>query len=407
MAIDNGLPTKSHLYLAMNTTDQDINYILNHLGEERSLYYQAVAPPIMQTSNFVFPTLADFRQRFAHEYDAHVYTRGNNPTVAILRQKLAALEGTEDCLVFGSGSAAISAAVMSQVAAGDHVVCVASPYSWTKHLLTAYLPRFGVAATFADGADLEALAAAFQPNTRLLYLESPNSLMLGLQDLEACAALARSRGAITAIDNSYCTPLYQQPHQLGIDLVIHSATKYLNGHSDVVAGVVCGSRALLENIFANEYMTLGAIISPHDAALILRGLRTLPLRLARSNDSALQIARRLEQHPKVEQVLHPLLPSFPQYELAGRQMRGAGGLFSVYFRADTPEQMERFIGRVKYFLMAVSWGGHESLMLPMAGFYNIPGRPVPGISFRLVRFYIGLEDPDWLMADLEQALEAL
>lgn len=385
----------------------DIDYILNHLGEERENYFYAVSPPVIQTSNFAFPDLASFRERFASEYDSHVYTRGNNPTVAILRRKLAALEGTEDCLVLASGAAAVAAAVMSRVAAGEHVVCVASPYSWTKHLLGTYLPRFGVSATFVEGSDMEALEAAIQPNSKLLYLESPNTLTFGIQDLAACAALARKYGLVTAIDNSHCSPLYQQPHQWGIDLVIHSATKYLNGHSDVVAGVICGSRAHLQQIFEQEYMTLGAIISPHDAALIIRGLRTLPLRLQRSSESALRIAAWLEQHPKVERVLHPLLPSFGQYELARKQMSGAGGLFSVYFKADSEQRMEAFINRLSRFLMAVSWGGHESLIIPTLGFYHIPGRADSPHPYTLVRFYIGLEDPAWLIEDLVQALEVL
>lgn len=384
-----------------------IDFILNHLGEEREQYFYAVSPPVIQTSNFAFPNLAAFRERFASEFDAHVYTRGNNPTVAILRKKLAALEGTEDALVLASGSAAVSAAVMSRVAAGDHVVCVASPYSWTKHLLGTYLPRFGVETTFVEGSDMAALEAAIQPNTRLMYLESPNTLTFGIQDLRACAALARRHGIVTAIDNSHCSPLYQQPHKLGIDLVIHSATKYLNGHSDVVAGVICGSREHLQRIFDHEYMTLGAIISPHDAALIIRGLRTLPLRLRQSTESALKLASWLEQHPKVTRVLHPLLPSFPQYELARQQMSGGGGLFSVYFNTDSEAKMEAFINRLSRFLMAVSWGGHESLIIPTLGFYHIPGRANSPHPFQLVRFYIGLEDPNWLIEDLQQALEAL
>ncbi len=387
--------------------DNDLSYILNHLGEERDDYFQAVAPPVVQSSNFVFNDLADFRQKFASEYDQHVYTRGNNPTVAILRKKLAALEGTEDCLVFSSGAAAIAAAIMSQVAAGDHIVCVSSPYTWTRLLLSEYLTKFGISTTFVDGREVVKIEAALQDNTRLLYLESPNSMTFELQDLAGCAALAKPRGIITAIDNSHCSPLFQQPHRLGIDLVIHSATKYLNGHSDVVAGVVCGSRQQLSTIFGGAYMTLGAVISPHDAALIIRGLRTLPLRMQRSHESGLRVARWLEQQPAVERVLHPLLPSFPQYKLARQQMTGNGGLFSVYFRADTQLKMENFVNRLRRFLMAVSWGGHESLIMPMVGFYDVPGRPNSSQPYQLVRFYIGLEDPDWLIEDLVQALEAL
>lgn len=384
-----------------------LSEILTHLGEAREQYFQAVAPPVIQTSNFVFPTLQAFREAFTDELSHHVYTRGNNPTVAMLRTKLAALEGAEDCLVFGSGVAAVAASVIANVNQGDHVVCVQAPYSWTKILLTTFLPRFGVSHTFVDGRDMAEIERAIQPNTKVLYLESPNSLTFDIQDLDACARLARSRNITTIIDNSYASPLFQQPIRHGIDLVVHSGTKYLNGHSDVVVGVVCGSKAMIKRIFDLEYMCLGGILSPHDAALVIRGLRTLELRMLRSNDSAMQIATYLEQHPKVERVLHPLLPSFPQYELAKKQMTGAGGLFSVYLKAGNIERVEAFTGRLRRFLMAVSWGGHESLALPMAGFYNIPGRPDSSQPWNLVRFYIGLEDPQWLIEDLEQALEVL
>ncbi|NUQ23763.1 MAG: PLP-dependent transferase [Saprospiraceae bacterium] len=384
-----------------------LSEILTHLGEEREQYFQAVAPPVIQTSNFVFPTLEAFREAFTDELSHHVYTRGNNPTVAMLRAKLAALEGAEDCLVFGSGVAAVAASVIANVNQGDHVVCVQSPYSWTKILLTTFLPRFGVSHTFVDGRDMAEIERAIQPNTKVLYLESPNSLTFDIQDLDACAQLAKSRKLVTIIDNSYASPLFQQPISHGIDLVVHSGTKYLNGHSDVVVGVVCGSKAMIKRIFDLEYMCLGGILSPHDAALVIRGLRTLELRMLRSNESAMQIASHLERHPKIERVLHPLLPSFPQYELAKKQMTGAGGLFSVYLKADNIEKVEAFIGRLLRFLMAVSWGGHESLALPMAGFYHIPGRPNSALPWNLVRFYIGLEDPKWLIDDLNQALEVI
>lgn len=385
-----------------------LSYILNHLGEDREHYFGAVAPPIIQSSNFAYERLEDFRKAFSSEFDAHLYTRGNNPTVRILRNKLAALEGTEDALVCGSGSGAIAATVMSQVQQGDHVVCVNAPYSWTKTLLTTYLPRFGVTTTFVDGRSVEEIAAAIQDNTKVLYLESPNSLTFECQDLAACAALAKQHGLTSIIDNSYASPIFQQPHRMGIDLVVHSGTKYLNGHSDVVVGVICGSREKIEQIFEQEYMTLGPIISPNDAALVIRGLRTLELRLQKSDSSAQIIAERLEAHPKVKQVLRPLLPSFPQYELAKQQMSGAGGLFSAHFAATSAASMEAFTHALldsKRFSMAVSWGGHESLALPTVAFYGIPGRPDSPIPWTMVRFYIGLEDPEWIWEGLEEAME--
>lgn len=381
--------------------------ILTHLGEEREKYFNAVSPPIIQSSNFSFKNLADFRKAFSDEKSNHVYTRGNNPTVQILRKKLAALEGAEDCLVFGSGASAMAMSVLSQVYAGAHVVCVKNPYTWTHNLLTEYLPKFGVTHTFVDGKDLKAIENAIQPNTTLLLLESPNSVILDLQDLKGCAAIAKKYGIVTAIDNSYASPIFQKPIDHGIDIVMHSGTKYLNGHSDVVIGVVCSSKEIIEKMFFHELMTLGSIISPSDAALVIRGLRTLPLRLNRSNESCKTIVEFLENHPKVDAVNYPFLPNFPQYELAKSQMTGSGGLFSVYFKADAIEKMEAFFHRLERFLLAVSWGGHESLVLPFCAFYNIEGKDTPSHPWTLVRFYIGLEDPDWLIEDLEQAMEVL
>ncbi|MCB0634782.1 MAG: aminotransferase class V-fold PLP-dependent enzyme, partial [Lewinella sp.] len=312
-----------------------------------------------------------------------------------------------DALALSSGSAAIAAAVISQVKAGDHIVCVNSPYSWTHALLTKFLPRFGVTHTFVDGRQVENIEAAIRPETRLIYLESPCSLTFEIQDLTACAQLAKRHGITTIIDNSYASPLFQHPIQHGIDIVVHSGTKYLNGHSDVVLGVICSRKEIIKQIFESELMTLGAILQAHDASLVIRGLRTLELRLRRSDESARKIANYLQTHPKVERVVHPLLPDFPQYEIARRQMEGTGGLFSVYFRAESRKHMERFVESLQHFLLAVSWGGHESLALPNIGFYDIPGRADSTVPWNLVRFYIGLEDAEWLRADLEQALENL
>jgi cystathionine beta-lyase/cystathionine gamma-synthase len=387
--------------------EMTLSDILIHLGEERERYFNAVAPPVVQSSNFVFESVAAMRAAFADELEHHVYTRGNNPTVEILRQKLAALEGTEDCLVFASGAAAIAAAILANVNGGDHIVCQQHPYSWTSTLLRKFLPRFGVEHTFVDGTDIENIRAALRPNTRVLYLESPNTLTFECQDLAACAELARGRGIVTVADNSYCSPIYQNPAALGIDIVVHSGTKYLNGHSDVVVGVLCAAQAIVRRIFESELMTLGGILGPHDAALVLRGLRTLPLRVERSNAGARFLIERLEKHPKVERIWYPFHPTFPQRELALRQMRGCGGLFSVQFRTPTPERMEAFVNRLRRFLMAVSWGGYESLVLPMIGFYDIPGRPRPHLPWSFCRFYVGLEDPEWLWEDLEAAMEVL
>lgn len=387
--------------------EHHLSHILTHLGEDREQYFQAISPPIIQSSNFAFPDLGAFREAFSDELSHYVYSRGNNPTVEILRKKLAALEGTEDALVFSSGAGAVATAVIGNVKAGDHVICQQNPYSWTSALLRKFLSRFGVEHTFVDCSDLEAIEAAIRPNTTVLYLESPNTMTFECQDLSACAALARKHGLVTMIDNSYSSPIYQNPAAFGIDIVLHSGTKYLNGHSDVVVGVLCASKAMVKKLFESELMTLGGILPPQEAALVIRGLRTLPMRLQRSNDSAQWIIAKLDNHPKVEKLWYPFHASFPQLELAKRQMRGCGGLFSVRFKTDSMEKMEAFIHRLKRFLMAVSWGGHESLIIPTIGFYKVPGKPDSALSWQFVRFYIGLEDPEWLWEDLEAAMEVL
>ncbi len=381
----------------------DLSFILTHLGEDRTHGFDAVVPPIVQSGNFTYPTVAAMRAVVQQEFDRPLYTRGFNPTVAMLRKKIAALEGAEDALVFSSGSAAIASAVISFTKAGDHIVCVHKPYSWTKKLLMELLPRFGVEHTFVDGTDAENYRAAIRPNTTFFILESPNSLTFELQDIAAVCAIAKEHGIITLCDNSYCSPLFQQPIALGADLVAHSATKYLNGHSDVVAGALAGSHMHIRQVMAKEFMTLGACPSPHDAWLLMRGLRTLPLRMDRSADNAERVARFLEAHPKVKQVHWPGLESHPQHALARKQMKRVAGLMSIELDAPDVAAVERFCDNLKTFLIAVSWGGYESLQWPVCALQG-PSGYYTDLPFTMVRLYVGLEDPTALIADLEQGL---
>lgn len=386
---------------------KDLSYILNHLGEERDAYFQAVSPPIIQSSNFYFKSVDALRQDIADELSNRIYTRGNNPTTEILRKKLAALEGAEDALVLASGIAAVSAAVLAFVRQGSHIVSVGSVYSWTTRLFNDYLPRFGVETTFVDGKDLAKLEAAIRPETTILYLESPTTMLFELQDLRACAQIARKYGIVSMIDNSCCSPIHQRPIELGIDITMHSVTKFLNGHSDVVMGAICGSKEHIRRIFSAEFMNIGGIVSPHDAALVIRGLRTLPLRVEQSYQSALKIVDFLHIQSKVLQVNYPYHPKHPQYDLAVRQMEGQPGLFSVLFKANSIAEMEDFVHRLKYFLIAVSWGGHESLVMPVCAFHGGPSGQDSPLPWNLVRFYIGLEDADLLIEDIRQAMAAL
>ncbi len=381
----------------------DLSYIINEYAEEREKYFNAVSPPIIQSSNFVFNTVEDMRQAFADEYSTYLYSRGRNPTVDILRKKLAALDGAEDCLVFNSGAAAIFAAVLANVKAGDHIVSVDKPYTWAQKMFNDILPRFGVTTTYIDGREIEHFERAILPNTTVIYLESPNSWDYALQDLKAVAELARAEHIVTIIDNSYCTPLYQRPIEYGIDLTMQTATKYISGHSDTLGGVLCGSKTMIERIFNSEYMNIGSGIQPFNAWLLIRGLRTLPARLDRITASTKKVTEYLKNQPKVEELLFPFDESFPQYNLAKQQMSGACGLLTFIIKTTTINEIEHFCESLQHFFMAVSWGGHESLIIPKCSGIKPADFDAGNKEHRMLRLYVGLEDPDYLIRDLDQA----
>ncbi|HTI91529.1 MAG TPA: aminotransferase class I/II-fold pyridoxal phosphate-dependent enzyme [Puia sp.] len=381
----------------------DISYIINELGEDRHLYFNAVAPPIIQTSNFRVNTVDELRQLFADEYSGYLYSRGLNPTVDILRRKLAALDAAEDCLVFNSGASAIFASVLANVKAGDHIVSVDKPYTWAQRMFDVILPRFGVTTTYIDGTRIENFERAILPNTALIYLESPNSWDYKLQDLKAVAELARAENIVTVIDNSYSSPIYQRPIEYGIDIVMQTATKYIGGHSDTVGGVLCGTRAMMKKIFDSELLNAGIGIQPFNAWLLIRGLRTMPARLERITVTTRKVADYLKGHPRVEGILFPFDETFPQYELARRQMQGACGLLSFYVRAGARDEIVRFCESLRHIMMAVSWGGHESLILPKCASLSAEEFDPNVKEHRMLRLYTGLEEPEYLIRDLEQA----
>jgi len=380
----------------------DLSYIINQLGEDRENYYEAISPPIIQTSNFAFKNVADMRNQLADEFNYNLYTRGNNPTTNILRKKIAALEQGEDALILSSGSSAVSCAITANVNANDHIVCVNNPYTWTKKLLNDILPRFDVTTTYVDGTETSNFINAIQQNTKIIYMESPNSFTFELQDIEAIASIAKERNILTIIDNSYSTPLYQQPLTLGVDIVVHTITKYLNGHSDVVAGVIVGKKNMIRKIFDNEFMTFGPKLSPWDAWLVLRGLRTLEIRMKRVSESAEKVKEFLERHPLVEEVYSPFSESNAQYELAKKQMKNSSSLLTIKLKVEAINEVEAFCNQLKRFLLAVSWGGHESLVFPACAAMKQREH-----GFNLVRLYIGLEDPEVLIEDLRQSLDKL
>lgn len=381
----------------------DLSCILNELGEEREHYFNAVSPPIMQTSNFKFNKADELRTAFEDEMSAYLYSRGLNPTVDILRKKLAALDGAEDGLIFNNGAAAIFAGIMANVKAGDHIVAVQKPYTWVQRMLDNIFSRFGVTVTYVDGTDANNYFNATKPNTTFYYLESPNSWNMALQDIEAITTFAKQRNIITLIDNSYCTPIYQNVIAMGVDLAMQTATKYIGGHSDVLGGVLSGSKAMMKKIFDNEYNSIGSGTSPFNAWLMIRGLRTLQTRLERINQTTHKIVNFVKQHPAVASILYPFDESFPQYHLAKKQMKEAPGLFSFYVKATSRTQIVTFCESLQHIMMAVSWGGHESLLLPKcAGIKDEDFNP-QNPEHQMLRMYVGLEDAEYLVKDLEQA----
>lgn len=364
--------------------------------------FEAVVPPIVQTSLFTFETFDEMVATYRGERNRPVYSRGLNPTVRHFEEMLAKLEGGEDALGFGSGMAAISSTVLTFVEPGDRIVAVRHLYPDAFRLFGTLLKRMQVEVTYVDGADEEAVEKAM-PGAKLFYLESPTSWIMQAHDVGALTAIARRHGAVSVIDNSWASPIFQRPLSLGVDLVLHSASKYLGGHSDVVAGVVTGSKALIDRIRGEALPYLGGKMSPFDAWLLIRGLRTLPVRMKAHEASALDIARRLMALDVVEQVNHPgLANTLPP------GLNGTSGLFSFVFRQSV--DIRAFCDRLDLFKLGVSWGGHESLVVPGEVVLQQKAQPNSALAFgmnpRSVRLHVGLEGTEVLWRDLETAIAA-
>jgi cystathionine beta-lyase len=373
--------------------------IATHFGEDYAAREGAAAPPIYQTSTFIYPDAAAFAARISGESRRHDYTRVSNPTTQILEAKLARLEHGEWGQCFGSGMAAISSAIYACVKSGSHVVCVDHVYGPTRIYLQ-HVRRFGVETTYVRGSETGPFLAALRPETRVLMLESPTSGHFECPEIGPLTAAARERGITTIFDNSYATPYFMNPLDLGIDIVVHTGTKYINGHSDVVAGVAVGRDQKLRDAVQREAELGGATLDPFAAWLMLRGLRTLHVRMEQHQKSGLAAARFLESHPRVARVMHPGLESHPQHAIAARQMRGYAGLFSFALKEQTKEATHRFLDRLRLFGQGVSWGGHESLAIGGTFFGTDPTRPE-----WIVRLHVGLETTANLVADLKRALE--
>ncbi len=369
----------------------------------------AISAPIWQTTSFRAGSGEEFVEMAGTPRHAEFYTRYGNPTHQQVEATVAALEGGEAALVFGSGMGAIFTAVMGLLEQGDHVVAQRSLYAGATTLMRDVLPRWGIECTFVDQTNVEAFAEAVRPQTKLIYVETPTNPLMEITDLARVAELGKGHGITTMVDNTFATPINQRPLELGLDVVVHSATKYLGGHNDVSAGVMVASKEFVENAWKFAIVA-GATLGPFDAWLMLRGLRTLGVRVERHNQNALAVARFLETHPKVERVFYPGLESHPQHELARAQMSGFTGVLSVELRGGA-WAAERFMSALKLATYAASLGGIETLVTRPAAMWSqhltAEQREESGISEGLVRISVGLEDERDLLKDFAQALEGL
>ncbi len=385
---------------------REITDILHHMGED-DMPFGAVSPPIFQTSIFCFRDYDALRDALSDEPHNFIYSRGNNPTVNLCEAKIAELEHGEAAKLVSSGVAAISCAIFSCLRGGDHIIMVRDAYDWAQYHVEKYLSRYGVTCTFVDGRDVKDFEEAIRPNTSVIYLESPTSLTFKLQDIKAVCDLAHAHAIKVIIDNTWATPIFQNPIDMGVDLVVHSATKYLGGNSDLIAGVIVARKKEdMVHLFQTEFLALGPVPDPIMAWLIMRNIRTLHVRMPVHYENAKAVASWLEKQDEVESVLYPLLPSYEQYDLAKKQLRGGSGLFSFRLKTKNVEDVKKFVNALRYFKRTVSWGGYESLVYPNASHYK-EGEEIPEERVGLIRLHIGLENKDALIKDLENGFRAM
>ncbi len=378
-----------------------------HSGEKVDPITGSVTTPIYQTSNFAFKNTRDLLDLMNEKREGYIYTRYGNPTTRAVEQKLAELENVEDSVAFSSGMAAISSAIMTAVSSGDHIVSIRDIYGGTFVLLDSVLPRFGVETTFVDTLSFNEMEEAIKDNTKLIYVESPTNPMLKIVDLNRVGKLGRELEVKTVIDNTFSSPYNQQPVKFGFDIIVHSATKYLGGHNDLTAGIVCGEEEFIKEVRDNLKI-FGGVLDPHCAFLLLRGIKTLAVRVEKQNRNGMKVARYLESNPKVNRVYYPGLISHPQHELAMRQMTGFGDVVSFELNCDL-EATTRFVDSLKLVFLTPSLGGTETLITQPAttSHYKVPKeeRLKQGITDGFIRLSLGIEDPVDIIADLEQALE--
>lgn len=390
----------------MSESFQGINSRLVHVGEQPDPRTGAAIPPIYQTTTFAFPTNESMLDVMEGRRSGYIYTRYGNPGFALAEEKIADLEGAEGALVLASGMAAISTAVMALCGMGDHVLTHPDIYGGSFGLFHDLLPRFGIETSFADLQNLESVESGIRENTKVLFVESPSNPTLRIFDLRALSEIAHRRGVIVVADNTFGTPFNQLPLALGVDAVVHSGTKYLNGHSDVMAGAIAGKKEYIERC-TEVFRKFGGNLNGFDAWLLIRGMKTFGLRMQRHNESALEVAKFLSGHPSIERVHYPGLPTHPGHELAKTQMKGFAGVLSIDLKGGAGA-IDRFLDRVQLFSRAVSLGSVESLITqPVAAVHHsVPEefRRQVGIGESLVRISVGIEEVEDILHDLDQAL---
>ena len=377
-----------------------------HAGEDRHRYADSITTPLVQTSTYVFTDSREIEAYTKHGKERFEYGRYGNPTEQVAQRRLAALEGAEDCVVFSSGMSAITTTILALVRSGDHIVITDDAYKRTLEFCSSYLQRFGVDCTIVAFGDYEALDSAVRPRTRFIFSESPTNPYLNIFDLVKLKRIAQRHQVLTVIDSTFATPFNQRPLEWGVDLVMHSCTKYLAGHNDILAGAVLGRKALVEEIRA-LHKALGGVIDPHCCYLLLRGLKTFGIRMAVHNATGMKVARFLEAHPCIRRVYYPGLESHRHHDIAIQQMTGFGGV--VTFEIDGGLAMaKRFLDALELCYIAPSFGGVETLITHPATVsyydYSRKERHKLGITDSLIRLAVGMEDAEDIIADLDQAL---
>lgn len=387
------------------TDNQDL-LALTHVGENPEKYMKAVTPPIFMNSIHVFDTVKDYYDVDIFKDDFY-YGRASNPTVSILEKKIAALEHGSRAVAFSAGMSACSAAILQVCKTGSHIICIKESYGTIQHLLDKFLtPKYGITVTYIDGRNVEEFEKAIRPETAMIILESPTTFLLNVVDLEGVAKLAKAHGIKTYIDNTYSTPIFQKPLDMGIDIVMHTMTKYIGGHSDLIGGVLVSKDEKLMRKLMVQRDWFGAVMGPMEAWLAIRGLRTLDVRLQRHHETAMEVARFLEKQPRVKHVYYTGLPSHPQYELARKQQKGECGL--ITFELDcTKEETAKFVDSLKLFETGCSWGGFESLAIAYTYSWTDKQCAFLNVSHSFVRIHCGLEGAENLIADLKQAFDKL